>query len=391
MSMIYLDHNATTPPAPEVLRAVQETAATCWANASSQHLLGQTARQRLGQARATVARFLGCKPAELVFTSGATEANHLAVHGALRRSVRRRLLVSAVEHAGLHRLARQLADVRVDWMPVDGQGRLRIDGVQALLGQAPGGEVALVSLMAANNETGVLMPVAEVAALAHAHGALLHVDATQWIGKLDFDFRSCGADLVSLSAHKFHGPKGVGALVVRQGLDLPAVIVGSQERGRRGGTENLPAIAGFAVAAERLSSGEPGAARAARTAVRRDRLQQGLVRALPGTVVYGGGVPRLPNTLCLRFGPLSADCVLNRLDRLGVMASSGAACASAGSEPSHVLTAMGVPRDEALGAVRLSLGDATSDEDIDAVLHLLATDLAPRMRAAHDETVAVPA
>lgn len=391
MSMIYLDHNATTPPAPEVLRAVQETAAVCWANASSQHLLGQTAKQRLGQARATVARFLGCKPAELVFTSGATEANHLAVHGALARSGRRRLLVSAVEHAGLHRLARQLADVRVDWMPVDAGGQLRLEAVQALLDAAPRDEVALVSLMAANNETGVLMPVAEVAALAHARGALLHVDATQWVGKLDFDFRSCGADLVSLSAHKFHGPKGVGALIVRQGLNWPPVVPGSQERGRRGGTENLPAIAGFAAAAERLMAGEPAPQRAARIARLRDRLQQGLVRSLPGTVVYGAGAPRLPNTLCLRFGPLSADRVLNRLDRLGVMASSGAACASAGSEPSHVLTTMGVPRDEALGAVRLSLGDATTDAEVDTVLRALAVELAPLMREEMQETVAVPA
>lgn len=400
--MIYLDHNATTPPAPEVLQVVTDTLRDGWANASSQHALGQASKQHLGRSRATVARFLGCKPAELVFTSGATEANAMAVFGALARSGRRRLLVSAVEHAGLHAMARGLADVAVDWLPVDAQGGLRLDVVQRLFEQG-GDEVALVSLMAANNETGVVMPVAEVAALAHAHGALLHVDATQWIGKLDFDFARCGADLVSLSAHKFNGPKGIGALIVRQGLALPARTVGSQERGRRGGTENLPAIAGFAAAAERLLAAGPRGAEAARIGALRDRLEQGLLAALPGTVVYGATLPRLPNTSCLRFGPLSADQVLNRFDRVGLMASSGAACASSGSEPSHVLVAMGVPRDEALGAIRLSLGDTTTGAEIDTALRLIVAELAPLLRAREADqpennatehnarTVAVPA
>ena len=376
--MIYLDHNATTPPAPEVVKAVANCMTQVWANASSQHGPGQAAKRCLGQARATVARFLGCKPAELVLTSGATEANHMAVHGALARSGRRRLLVSAVEHAGLRQLALRLPDVQVDWMPVRASGELNRDATCALMRD----DLALVSLMAANNETGVLMPVTELAALAHAHGTLLHVDATQWVGKLGFDFSTCGADLVSVSAHKFNGPKGVGALIVRQGLAWPAWMVGSQERGRRGGTENLPAIAGFAAAAELLMAGPTLPERVAHTARQRDLLEQGLTRALPGTVVYGATQPRLPNTLCLRFGMLPAELVLNRLERLGVIASSGSACASAGSEPSHVLTAMGASRDEALCAVRLSLDHTTTEAELRRVLEALPAELGPLMREA---------
>lgn len=376
MSNIYFDHNATTPPAPEVVKAVTNCMSQVWANASSQHSPGQVAKQRLSQSRATVSRFLNCKPSELVFTSCATEANHMAVHGALARSGRRRLLISAVEHAGLHKLAQQLPDVQVDWMPVHPNGELNLDAARALMRD----DLALVSLMAANNETGVLMPVAEMAALAHAHGTLLHVDATQWIGKLPFDFRASGADLVSVSAHKFNGPKGVGALIVRHGLAWPAWVVGSQERGRRGGTENLPAIAGFAAAAELYMAGAPLNERAAHTARLRDLLEQGLLSALPGIVVFGAGAPRLPNTICLRFGLLPAELVLQRFERVGVIASSGSACASAGSEPSHVLTAMGATRDEALCAVRLSLDASTTEAQVRRVLEALPPELGPLMR-----------
>jgi cysteine desulfurase len=373
-TMIYLDHNATTPPAPEVIAAMLAVLSNGWANSSSQHAAGQDAKRTLAAARATVARVLGCKPVEVIFTSGATEANHLAVRGLLAAAPpeRRRVVFGSVEHAGHLRLARALsaAGVHVDWLPVRPDGALDLTVAQALIGP----DVALVSLMAANNETGVLMPVAEVAALVHAAGAVLHVDATQFIGKMPFNFASFGADAVSLSAHKFQGPKGVGALLLRQGVSLAPQTLGSQERGRRGGTENLPGIVGMAAALESLGD---LSIQARRIAGLRDALESGLKNVLPDTHIWCQNVPRLPGTSYLRFGQLSVDVVLQRLDRLGVAASSGAACSSGGSDPSHVLTAMGVPADEALAAVRFSLGSTTTADDVTYLLQELPPLLAP--------------
>ncbi len=375
--MIYLDHNATTPPAPAVVAAMLPVLSDGWANASSQHGPGQAAKRTLGAARSTVAHALGCRPTEVIFTSGATESNHMAVRGLLAaaRAGRRRVLFGSVEHAGHLKLARVLADggVPVGLLPVRADGTLDIDAARRLIGP----DVAFVSLMAANNETGVCMPVAEVAALAQAAGAALHVDATQHIGRLPFDFAHCGADAVSLSAHKFGGPKGAGALLLRQGALWVAQTLGSQERGRRGGTENLPAIVGMASALAQLGD---VAAEAARQAALRDAMEAGLARMLPALHVWSRGVPRLPGTSYLRFGSLPAEVVLNRLERLGIAASSGAACSSGGSEPSHVLGAMGVPRDEALCAVRLSLGRTTTAADIEFVLAALPPLLAPLLR-----------
>jgi cysteine desulfurase len=372
---IYLDNNATTAPADEVINAMVDTMRGTWGNASSNHDAGQDAKQLLVQSRAKVARFLGCKPAEVVFTSGATEANHMALRGAVGFNGRHGLVMSAAEHAGVHKLARQLAlqpGVEVAQIGLLPDGTLDLAQARALITE----QVALVSVMAANNETGVLMPIGEIARLAHAHGAMLHVDATQLVGKLPFDFGKSGADLVSVSAHKFHGPKGVGALLVRQGLNWPVLFAGSQERGRRAGTENLPGIAGFAAAAERLTlSPEAWLAHAARVASLRDRLEAGLQRGLPGTEVYGQLSPRLPNTAYLRFGLLHADLVLNKLGRLGVQASSGSACSTGGNEPSPVLTGMGVPRNEALCAVRLSLSPDTTEADIDLLLQHLPQEI----------------
>jgi len=377
--MIYLDHNATTPPAPAVAQAMLSVMTEVWGNASSQHAAGQEAKRALAAARVAVAGRLGCKPAELIFTSGATEANHLAVHGLLATAPegRPRVVLSAIEHAGHLKLARALAKsgVPVDYIGVRPDGTLDLDGAARLIGA----DVALVSLMAANNETGVLMPVAEVRALAHAAGARMHVDATQVVGKQAFDFARLGVDAASLSAHKLRGPKGIGALLLRQGVTLAPQLQGSQERNRRGGTENLPAIAGFAAALERLGDME---AEAARLGGLRDMLEQGLRRALPATHVFAAQAPRLPGTSYLRFGQLAAEVVLQRLDRLGVAASSGAACSSGGSEPSHVLAAMGVPRDEALAAVRLSLGETTTAQDIEYLLDALTTLLAPLLQVA---------
>lgn len=375
--MIYLDHNATTTPSAGVLAAMLPVLGECWANPSSKHAPGQQARRVLEGARTTVARVLGCRPGEVIFTAGATEANHLAVHGLLAAAPagRRRALFSAVEHAGHLRLARALSDagVAVDYLPVGADGALDLAAARRLI--TP--DVALVSLMAANNETGVLMPVADVARLARAAGARMHVDATQWIGKLPFAFGAWDVDAVSLSAHKWHGPKGIGALLLRQGVPLVPQLAGSQERGRRGGTENLPATVGMAAALEELSRKGDLAHEAARVAALRDRLEDGLRAMLPELHVWGRGVPRLPGTSYLRIGRLPADVVLQRLEQLDVAASSGAACSSGGSEPSHVLAAMGVPRDEALAAVRLSLGSGTRAADVERVVAMLPGLLAP--------------
>jgi cysteine desulfurase len=321
---------------------------------------------------------------EVIFTSGATEANHLAVRGLLSAAApdRPRVVFSSVEHAGHLRLGRSLADagVTVDFIPVQTDGTLDLAAARKMI--TP--EVALVSVMAANNETGVLMPVAEVAALTRDAGAVLHVDATQWIGKLPFNFSTFGADAVSLSAHKFQGPKGVGALLLRQGLALVPQTPGSQERGRRGGTENLAGIVGMAAALELLNDVPANAARVTQL---RNALESGLARALHGTHIWCQNVPRLPGTSYLRFGQLSVDVVLQRLDRLGVAASSGAACSSGGSEPSHVLTAMGVPVEEALAAVRFSLGSTSTLTDVNYLLQTLPPLLVPLM---HEELLAAP-
>jgi cysteine desulfurase len=365
--LVYLDHNATTPVAGEALAEMMDTLQHVWANPSSTHGLGQAARRTLADARARVAAFLGCSGAELVFTSGATEANHMAVLGALQAAAgtaRRRLVLSAVEHPGLLALAQRLRALGtpVDLIGVDAQGRLDLGEAARLIGP----DVALVCVMGANNETGVLMPVDEVAALAHGHGCLLHVDATQLAGKHPLDFAASGADLMAVSAHKLGGPKGVGALVLRKGLALPALISGRQERLRRGGTENLPGIVGFAAACDR--AGSTLAQDLDRLTTLRRRLETGLLQALPGTQLYGQQAPRLANTACLRFGELPAEAVLSRLERAGVVAASGAACTASGTQPSHVLLAMGATPAQARAGVRFSLGRDSTAEDIERAL-----------------------
>ncbi|MEY2892250.1 MAG: hypothetical protein RJA98_2158 [Pseudomonadota bacterium] len=361
--MIYLDHNATTRPAPEAVQEMTDVLARVWANPSSVHGPGQAARRLLADARARVAALIGCQPAELVFTSGATEANHIAVMGALaqgRDTGRQRLVLSAVEHPGLLALAAKLRSegTPVDLIPVDAQGRLRMDAARALMGP----DVALLSVMGANNETGVLMPTAELAALAAEHGVPFHMDATQLVGKSALRFAHSGAALWSLSAHKLHGPKGVGALVIKKGLSWPTLQAGRQERGRRGGTENLPGIVGFAAAAE--TTARTLAHDLAQMQTRRLRLEAGLLALHPEVVVLSAGAERLPNTTCLRFGELHAERVLDKLERAGVVASSGAACTASGTQPSHVLLAMGASAAQAQASVRLSLGRDTSDDDI---------------------------
>lgn len=373
---IYLDHNATTPVAPEAITEMLDAMQRAWANPSSTHEAGQAARRLLTDARARVATFLGALPTEVVFTSGATEANHAAVLGARavqRPTGRGRLVLTAVEHPGLLALAQRLRSegTPVDLLPVQPDGRLDLEAAARLI--TP--DVALVSVMAANNETGVRMPLAEVAALAHAAGALLHTDATQVAGKEPFCFADSQADLASVSAHKLHGPKGVGALLVRKGLTLPPLLAGRQERHRRGGTENLPGIAGFAAACDvaRARIAEDSA----QVRALRDRLERGLRDVLPQAHVYGASAPRIGNTSCMRFGELESERVLGKLERAGVLASSGAACTASGTQPSHVLLAMGAPLHHAKATVRFSLGRATTAEAVDRAIEAAARALGP--------------
>jgi cysteine desulfurase len=379
--MIYLDHNATTPPLPEAVQAVLAALQQVWANPSSAHEPGQAAKRLLAGARAQVAQLLGCQPVEIVFTSGATEANHLAVLGALARgraSGRPRLLLSAVEHAGLLALAERLRGegTPVDLIAVDAQGRLDLAHAASLLGP----DVALLSVQAANNETGVCMPLAELAALARAHGVPFHCDATQAVGKQALRFDGSGADLWSLSAHKLQGPKGVGALLQRKGLSWPALIAGRQERGRRGGTENLPGIAGFGAAAEQLAMTLDDDL--PRMTALRQRLESGLLALHPAVQVQGLGAPRLANTVSWRLGRVDAERVLHALARGGVVASSGAACSAGGSQPSHVLRALGLADAEARAGVRFSLGRSTTAHEIDQVLALARQALPPLLAEA---------
>jgi cysteine desulfurase len=346
----YLDWNATAPLRPEAAAAVATALARC-GNPSSVHRWGRAARQEVARAREAVAALVGAAADGVVFTSGGTEANHLALLG----SGRERVLVSAVEHGSVLQAVPTAEVVRVD-----GDGVVDIDALPRQLAADP--RPALVSVMFANNETGVIQPVAEIAAVAHVHGALFHCDAVQGAGKLRLKMIETGADLVSLSAHKLGGPPGVGALVSAGGADLvPTIRGGGQERGRRAGTENLPGIAGFAAAAEAATAGLAESDRVRRL---RDMLEAATLAAVPEAVVIGAEVPRLPNTTALALSGVKAETQVIALDLDGVMVSAGAACSSGKVGPSHVLAAMGMPPDIAAGTIRVSLGWTTTEEDI---------------------------
>lgn len=376
---IYLDHNATTRPVPEVIAAMTECLEHCWGNPSSAHRLGAAAKGRLNAARAQVAALIGAVAARIVFTASATEANHMAILGALAaRPDRRHIVTSAVEHPSSLMLLRHLQSrgVRVTALGVDAEGRLD----RAALDAAIDDDTALVSLMWANNETGVLFPVAGIAEIAQRRGVLFHCDAVQAAGRVTIDLAQLPIDLLTLSAHKLHGPKGVGALYVRKEFALPPMIFGHQERARRGGTENLAAIAGFGVAAQ-LAARAP-TEDIPRIAALRDRLEFGLLQHIPQTRLNGAVAARIGNTTNLRFATVDAEIVLDRLDRAGICASSGAACAAGGTEPSPVLLAMGQSRAEALAALRFSLGRDTTAAEIDLVLELLPAIVRPLLGVA---------
>ncbi len=353
----YLDHNATTPLKPAVAEAVV-AALRLDGNPSSVHRRGQVARQAVEQARSRVAGLIGARASEIVFTSGGSEANNLALAAA--RAAGRRILVSAVEHDSV-RLAAGDQDTSI---AVDKNGVVVLEALAGELSRHAG--PALVALMLANNETGVIQPVAEAAEIAHAHGALLFCDAIQAPGRLALDVHDLGVDMLSLSAHKIGGPMGSGALMVREGLSLESQIRGGgQELGRRAGTENVSGIVGFGVAAE-LAAGD-FAAVAAVTALR-DGMEQRLLAFSPDLHIHGGGVARLANTSCFGLSGLASDVQVMALDLEGICVSAGAACSSGKVATSHVLEAMGVRSEEANSAVRVSLGWDTRQEDIDRLV-----------------------
>jgi len=346
----YLDWNATAPLRPQAVTAMSAVLASC-GNPSSVHRRGRAAWQAVERARESVAAMLGgsVEPSRIVFVSGGTEANHLALIGAGRE----RVLVSAIEH---HSVLDAVADAET--IPVDSDGVVALDALDRLLAKDP--RPTLVSVMLANNETGVIQPVAEVAALARKYGALFHCDAVQAAGKISLDAAAIGADLITLSAHKLGGPPGIGALVVAEGLNLePLFRGGGQERGRRAGTENLPGIAGFAAAAAAESIAIYDRVRGLR-----DSLEAGIASAAPNAVIMGAGALRLPNTSAIAMPGVAAEIQVIALDLEGVMVSAGAACSAGKVGPSHVLAAMGVEPDLAASTIRVSLGWSSSEADI---------------------------
>ena len=369
--MIYLDHAASAPLRISA-RDAWVAAASEVGNASSVHGSGQAARRLLEDAREAVARRLGCEPIEVVFTGGGTEANALAIRGALAgRPDKRHFITTAVEHDSVLRLAEQLQKegYRVTYLGVDTLGRLDMAELQASLDD----ETALVSVMHANNETGVVFPIDQLSRIVKETdpGIVFHTDATQTVGKLPIDMvRGFPyVDLLSFSGHKLHAPKGVGVLYLRRGTRMrPFLLGGHQEAGRRGGTENVPYIVGLGRAFSLATANAPGDE--ARIGRLRDRLERGLVERIPSVEINGGGAPRLPNTLNISFHFIEGEGMLFQLGEYGICASSGSACTSGSLEPSHVLRAMKVPFTAVHGSVRFSLSRYTTDAEIDRVLEV---------------------
>jgi cysteine desulfurase len=387
---VYFDYNATTPLAPEVTDAVVLATREVFGNASSVHHFGQQAKAALDEARSAVAALINADPSEIVFTSGGTESDNFAIrgvaaiHDALEPPTgRRHLIASAIEHEAVLNTLRALA--RRGWkttlLPVDASGIVAPDRLREVITS----DTAIVSVMHANNEIGTIQPIAALAAIAHEHGALMHTDAVQSAGKIAVDVRALGVDLLSLSAHKFNGPKGAGAIWIKRGTRLqPTMTGGKHERNRRAGTENVPAIAGLGVAA-RLAMGKLSS-EGARVSALRDRLEAGILRGVPGTAVNGAPESRVPNTTNISFDHVEAESLLIALDLEGVAVSTGSACSSGTLEPSHVLKAMGLPTHRTQNSLRFSLGMFSTQEEVDLVIDVLPR-LVEKLRSLTRKTV----
>jgi cysteine desulfurase len=368
---IYFDHNATTPVDPAVVEVVARTLAEEYGNASSVHHFGQKAKGVLDDARSAVAALVGGEPSELVFTSGGTEADNFALRGvaeALEPTGRKHLISTTIEHEAVLVTLKALArrGWKVTLLPVDASGIVE----PAALAGAITDDTALVSVMHANNEVGTVQPVAELARIAHAKGALVHTDAVQSIGKLPVDVRALGVDFLALSAHKFNGPKGAGALWIKRGARITSILTGGKhERSRRAGTENVPAIAGLGAAARLALAKLP--TEGPRVAALRNRLEEQILARVGGTAINGAREPRVPNTTNISFEGIEAESLLIALDLEGLAVSTGSACSSGTLEPSHVLRAMGLPTHRTQNSIRFSLGAGNTDEQVDYLLETL--------------------
>jgi len=367
-TLYYFDNNATTRVAPEVVEAMLPYLAEQWGNPSSAYSFGNRVGESVTEAREKVAALINADPREIIFTSCGTESNNAALNSALlTQPGKRHLVTTAVEHSANMKFG-QMHEKRggeVSWIPVDRAGQIDVYELQEAIRE----DTAIVSVMLANNETGVVFPIEEIAAICRIKGVPFHTDAVQTAGKLNLDVKALGVDFLSLSAHKLHAPKGIGLLYARQGVAWqPYVIGGGQESGRRGGTENVAYIVAFGKAAE-LAMASVGND-ADRICVLRDRLEDGIMERIPGVTRNGAKEPRLPNTSNLNFADCEAEAILLLLDREGICASSGSACTTGSLSPSHVLIAMGVPPEHALSSVRLSLSKYSTDVEVD---HLLDT------------------
>ncbi len=381
MRRVYMDANATTPLLPEVMEAMRPYWMEHFGNASSIHQHGQRARTGVDQARDILAEFFGCHPAEVVFNSGGTEGDNNALFGLLHPGDH--LITTAIEHSAVLAASDRLARDGITTTQIAPRPDGLIDPMDILRAIRP--ETRLISVMLANNETGVIQPVEEIGKIAAQTGVFLHIDAVQGAGKVHIDVNRIGCHVLTISAHKMHGPKGIGAMYVRKGTPLEAILVGgSHERRRRAGTENVPSIIGFAKAAElAMHSLETGVMH--RLAGLRDRLEAGILAQIPGTGVNGAGVPRAANTTNIWFDNLEGEALVIALDLKGVSASGGSACHSGATKPSHVLMAMGMDKTRARASLRFSLLKTATDADIDYVLEVVPAaverlrELAPAM------------
>jgi len=368
--LIYCDHNATTPLHPEVWTAMRPFLLESFGNPSSLHTEGQQAREAVEEARAHVAQLLGAAPEEIVFTSGGTEADNLAILGAAfaRRERGRHIITSGIEHPAVLGSCRFLEEdgFRITRLPVSPAGVFAPDD----LARALTDDTILVTLMHANNEIGTIQPIRECAALARSRGVLVHTDAVQSVGKVPTSVDALGVDLLSLSGHKLYGPKGIGALYVRRGVTLASIVTGGpQEEGLRGGTEHVAAIVGLGLAAQFAGRDMP--AEMPRVAALRDHLERGVLTAIPDVWANGAEAPRLPTTANLSFQGVDGQSLVVALDLKGVATSTGSACSSGSLEPSHVLIAMGMPAERLRGAVRFSLGRGNTREEVEKLIHIL--------------------
>jgi len=370
---VYFDYNATSPLAPEVVDVLARVTRDVYGNASSVHHFGQQAKAVLDDARSAVSALINGDPSEVVFTSGGTEADNFALRGAAEvfeslPNGRRHLVASAIEHEAVLNTLKALAKRgwKTTLVPVDQTGIVSPEKLRESLSD----DTAIVSVMHANNEIGTIQPIAALAAIAHERGALMHTDAVQSVGKIPVDVRALGVDLLSLSAHKFNGPKGAGALWIKRGTRmLPSMTGGKHERNRRAGTENVPAVAGLGVAA---TLARPKlAAESERLAALRDRLENGILQHVSGTAVNGALQPRVPNTTNVSFDRVEAESLLIALDLEGIAVSTGSACSSGTLDPSHVLKAMGLPTHRTQNSLRFSLGMFSTEAEVDRVVEVI--------------------